>query len=106
MAPLTEEHNASIADFVSELDRRAADVMTDWKVPGAAAALVGSGMNRRSVLKSAAAALLPGLAPRAFAAATVGGAASKPRSSRSDPGIRHGLQQRTGSGSGSKSGAA
>ena len=86
MAPLTEGHNASIADFVPELDRLAADVMADWKVPGAAVTVVGSGMNRRSVLKSAAVALLPGLAPRAFAAATVGGAASKPRSSRVRPG--------------------
>jgi hypothetical protein len=32
MAPLTEEHNASIADFVPELDRLAANVMADWKV--------------------------------------------------------------------------
>ena len=40
--------------------------MTDWKAPSAAVAVVGSWVNRRSVLKSAAAALLPGLAPRAF----------------------------------------
>ena len=86
MAPVTEGHNASIVEFVPELDRLAADVMADWKVPGAAVTVVGSGMNRRSVLKSAAVALLPGLAPRAFAAATVGGAASKPRSSRVRPG--------------------
>ena len=86
MAPLTEGHNASITDVVPELDRLAADVMADWKVPGAAVTVVGSGMNRRSVLKSAAVALLPGLAPRAFAADTVGGAASRPRSSRVRPG--------------------
>jgi FAD/FMN-containing dehydrogenase len=44
-------------------------------------------MNRRSVLESAAAAaLLSGFAPRVFAAATAGGAASKPRLSRIRPG--------------------
>jgi hypothetical protein len=44
-------------------------------------------LNRRSVLKSAAAAaLLPSLSPRALAAATLGGAASKPRLSRVRPG--------------------
>jgi len=43
MAPLTEGHNASIAEFVPELDRLAADVMADWKVPGAALAVVQDG---------------------------------------------------------------
>jgi hypothetical protein len=43
MAPLTEEHDASIADFVPELDRLAVDVMADWKVPGAALAVVQDG---------------------------------------------------------------
>jgi CubicO group peptidase (beta-lactamase class C family) len=43
MAALTEEHDASIADFVPELDRLAADVMADWKVPGAALAVVQDG---------------------------------------------------------------
>ena len=43
MAPLTEEHNASIVEFVPELDRLAADVMADWKVPGAALAVVQVG---------------------------------------------------------------
>ena len=43
MAPLTEEHNASIAEFVPELDRLAADVISDWKVPGAALAVVQDG---------------------------------------------------------------
>jgi CubicO group peptidase (beta-lactamase class C family) len=43
MAPLTEEHNPSIAEFVPELDRLAADVMCDWKVPGAALAVVQDG---------------------------------------------------------------
>jgi CubicO group peptidase (beta-lactamase class C family) len=43
MAPLTEEHTASIVEFVPELDRLAADVMADWKVPGAALAVVQDG---------------------------------------------------------------
>jgi CubicO group peptidase (beta-lactamase class C family) len=43
MAPLTEGHNASIAEFVPELDRLAADVMGDWAVPGAALAVVQNG---------------------------------------------------------------
>ena len=43
MAPLTEGHSASIAEFVPELDRLAADVMADWKVPGAAVAVVQDG---------------------------------------------------------------
>jgi CubicO group peptidase (beta-lactamase class C family) len=33
----------SIADFVPELDRLAADVMADWKVPGAAVSVVQDG---------------------------------------------------------------
>ena len=40
MVPLTEGHDASIAEFVPELDRLAVDVMADWKVPGAALAVV------------------------------------------------------------------
>jgi len=43
VAPLTEGKNASIAEFVPELDRLAADVMADWKVPGAAPAVVQDG---------------------------------------------------------------
>src|SRR5437868_10206877 len=43
MAPLTEGHNASIAEFVPELDRLAVDVMADWNVPGAALAVVQDG---------------------------------------------------------------
>lgn len=43
MAPLTEGRNASIGEFVPELDRLAADVMADWKVPGAALAVVQDG---------------------------------------------------------------
>jgi CubicO group peptidase (beta-lactamase class C family) len=43
MAPLTEGHNTSIGEFVPELDRLAADVMADWKVPGAALAVVQDG---------------------------------------------------------------
>jgi hypothetical protein len=43
MAPSTERHNASIAEFVPELDRLAADVMANWKVPGAALAVVQDG---------------------------------------------------------------
>ena len=43
MTPLTEAHDASIAEFVPELDRLAADVMADWKVPGAAVAVVQDG---------------------------------------------------------------
>src|SRR5436305_1798881 len=43
MARLTEGHNASIADLVPELDRLAANVMADWKVPGAALAVVQDG---------------------------------------------------------------
>jgi CubicO group peptidase (beta-lactamase class C family) len=43
MAPLSEAQNASIAEFVPELDRLAADVMADWKVPGAALAVVQDG---------------------------------------------------------------
>jgi hypothetical protein len=43
MAPLTEGHNTSIGEFVPALDRLAADVMADWKVPGAALAVVQDG---------------------------------------------------------------
>src|SRR3984893_6281057 len=43
MAPLTEGQNASIVEFVPDLDRLAADVMADWKVPGAALAVVQDG---------------------------------------------------------------
>lgn len=43
MVPLTEGHDASIAEFVPELDRLAVDVMADWKVPGAALAVVQDG---------------------------------------------------------------
>jgi CubicO group peptidase (beta-lactamase class C family) len=43
MAPLTEGHNASVAEFVRALDRVAADVMADWRVPGAALAVVQDG---------------------------------------------------------------
>jgi CubicO group peptidase (beta-lactamase class C family) len=43
MAPVTERHNASIVEFIPELDRLAADVMADWKVPGAALAVVQDG---------------------------------------------------------------
>src|SRR3984893_13509469 len=43
MAPVTEGHNASIVEFVPELDRLAADVMAGWKGPGAALAVVQDG---------------------------------------------------------------
>lgn len=43
MTTLTEGHNPSIAEFVPELDRLATDVMADWKVPGAALAVVQDG---------------------------------------------------------------
>ncbi|HWX63602.1 serine hydrolase [Bradyrhizobium sp.] len=43
MARLTEGHDAPIAELVPELDRLAADVMADWKVPGAALAVVHAG---------------------------------------------------------------
>ncbi len=48
MAPLTEAHNASIAEFVPEIDRLAVDVMADWKVPGAAVAVVQDGKVARA----------------------------------------------------------
>lgn len=40
MAPLSEAHDARIAELIPELDRLAADVMADWKEPGAALAVV------------------------------------------------------------------
>ena len=40
MAHLSDAHQAPIFEFVPELDRLAADAMTDWKVPGAALAVV------------------------------------------------------------------
>jgi CubicO group peptidase (beta-lactamase class C family) len=40
MAQLPEARTAPILDFVSDLDRLAADAMADWKVPGAALAVV------------------------------------------------------------------
>ena len=43
MARLTEGHDAPIAELVPELDRLAADVLADWKVPGAALAVVHAG---------------------------------------------------------------
>jgi CubicO group peptidase (beta-lactamase class C family) len=43
MADLTDGHSAPIAEFVPELDRLAIDVMADWKVPGAAIAVVQDG---------------------------------------------------------------
>jgi CubicO group peptidase (beta-lactamase class C family) len=43
MAHLSDAHQAPILEFVRELDRLAADVMADWKVPGAALAVVQDG---------------------------------------------------------------
>jgi CubicO group peptidase (beta-lactamase class C family) len=43
MAHLSHAHQAPILEFVPELDRLAADVMADWKVPGAALAVVQDG---------------------------------------------------------------
>jgi CubicO group peptidase (beta-lactamase class C family) len=43
MDPLSETHDASIGELVSDLDRFAVDVMADWKVPGAALAVVQNG---------------------------------------------------------------
>src|SRR5580704_2608781 len=43
MACLTEGHDAPIAELVPGLDRLAADVMADWKVLGAALAVVHAG---------------------------------------------------------------
>ena len=43
MAHLSEAHRAPILEFVPELDRLAADAMADWKVPGAALAVVQDG---------------------------------------------------------------
>jgi CubicO group peptidase (beta-lactamase class C family) len=43
MAHAFETHTGSIAELVPELDRLAADAMADWKVPGAALAVVQDG---------------------------------------------------------------
>jgi CubicO group peptidase (beta-lactamase class C family) len=43
MAPLPDAQHAPIAALVPELDRLAVDVMADWKVPGAALAVVQDG---------------------------------------------------------------
>jgi CubicO group peptidase (beta-lactamase class C family) len=43
MAHLSDAHQAPILEFVPELDRLAADAMADWKVPGAALAVVQDG---------------------------------------------------------------
>jgi CubicO group peptidase (beta-lactamase class C family) len=43
MPHVSEAHAAPITSFISELDRLAADVMADWKVPGAALAVVQDG---------------------------------------------------------------
>ena len=43
MAHAFEKRTASIAEFIPELDRLAADAMADWKVPGAALAVVQDG---------------------------------------------------------------
>src|ERR1043166_3376489 len=40
MAQLSDPQHAAIADLIPELDRLAVDVMADWKVPGAAIAVV------------------------------------------------------------------
>jgi CubicO group peptidase (beta-lactamase class C family) len=43
MTHMSEAHHAPIVEFVPELDRLAADAMADWKVPGAAVAVVQDG---------------------------------------------------------------
>src|SRR5262245_20528449 len=43
MVQLSEVRTAPILEFVPELDRLAADAMADWKVPGAALAVVQDG---------------------------------------------------------------
>src|SRR5262245_65618502 len=43
MAHLSEAHHAPILEFAPELDRLAADAMADWRVPGAALAVVQDG---------------------------------------------------------------
>ncbi len=43
MAHLSDAQHAAIADLVPELDRLAVDSMADWKVPGAAIAVVQDG---------------------------------------------------------------
>jgi CubicO group peptidase (beta-lactamase class C family) len=43
MAALADARDAPVGEFVADLDRLAVDVMTDWKVPGAALAVVQDG---------------------------------------------------------------
>jgi CubicO group peptidase (beta-lactamase class C family) len=43
MAHLFDAQNAPISKFMPELDQLAADVMADWKVPGAALVVVQDG---------------------------------------------------------------
>ena len=43
MVQLSDKEHAAIADLIPELDRLAADAMADWKVPGAALAVVQDG---------------------------------------------------------------
>jgi CubicO group peptidase (beta-lactamase class C family) len=43
MARPSEVRSASITDVIHELDRLAIDTMADWKVPGAALAVVQDG---------------------------------------------------------------
>jgi CubicO group peptidase (beta-lactamase class C family) len=43
MAHLSDAHQAPILEFVPELDRLAADAMADWRMPGAALAVVQDG---------------------------------------------------------------
>ena len=43
MAQLSDAQHAAITDLIPELDRLAADSMADWKVPGAAIAVVQDG---------------------------------------------------------------
>jgi CubicO group peptidase (beta-lactamase class C family) len=43
MVPSSDVQRASMTALVPELDRLAADAMTDWKVPGVALAVVQDG---------------------------------------------------------------
>ena len=43
MVQVSDKEHAAIADLIPELDRLAADAMADWKVPGAALAVVQNG---------------------------------------------------------------
>src|ERR1043165_7560887 len=43
MAQLSDAQHTAIADLIPELDRLAVDAMADWKVPGAALAVVHDG---------------------------------------------------------------